>query len=516
MPRTLYAKLSLLLVTLLLGVGVTYLAVSFAANRHYRAQVDQELNRGLAHKLVADRNLVAEGRIDKEAVKSTFEEYMAINPSIEIYLLDLEGNILTFSADPGKVKRRQVSMAPIRTFLQGDDAFPLLGDDPRSHDKRKAFSVTPVPSDAKPEGYLYVVLRGERYDALDRLIEESYFARLSAWAVAASLAVGLGFGLLMFHLLTRRLQRLSGTVERFRESGLNEYEPYAAAHGSDVQGDEIDSLGHNFDRMAQRIAEQVDALERQDALRRDLVAQVSHDLRTPLAILHGHLEMLSLEAERGTGQTSDEHMRVALGQSERLRRLVSDLFELAKLEAREEKPAMEPFAAAELAHDVAQKFALKAEHQRKQIHVQAPANLPMAVGDLALIERVLDNLIDNALQHTNAGGNIALGLSSNDDRIKFTVADDGPGIAAGQRERVFERFTQAPRDGAAAGSSRGDGSGQDPLENDDAHVGLGLAIARRIVRLHGGQLGLAPPGGLDVIDAAVYTGAAFQFSIPAS
>ena len=122
--------------------------------------------------------------------------------------------------------------------------------------------MTPVPSAEAPEGYLYVVLRGERYDALDRLIEESYFLRLSAWAVAASLTVGLGFGLLMFHLLTRRLQRLSGAMDRFRRSGFSAYEPYGDAAARQHEGDEIDALGNNYDRMAERIAEQLAALER--------------------------------------------------------------------------------------------------------------------------------------------------------------------------------------------------------------------------------------------------------------
>ena len=76
-----------------------------------------------------------------------FHDYMTINPSIEIYLIDLEGTILSFSADPGVVKRKRVSLGPVRAFLSGDDAYPVLGDDPRSHDGHKAFSVTPVPSD---------------------------------------------------------------------------------------------------------------------------------------------------------------------------------------------------------------------------------------------------------------------------------------------------------------------------------------------------------------------------------
>ena len=197
MLRTLYAKLSLVLLLLLLGIGLLYALISSSLTKHYLQQVNQQFNRDLASKLVADRNLVAEGRLHEPALRETFRQYMVINPSIEIYLLDLDGTILSYSADPGKVKRKSVSLEPIRAFLQGRGEYPLLGDDPRSHDRHKAFSVTPVPSAEHPRGYLYVVLRGEEFEAVEEVIRDSYFSRLSAWALAGSLGFGLLAGLLI-------------------------------------------------------------------------------------------------------------------------------------------------------------------------------------------------------------------------------------------------------------------------------------------------------------------------------
>ena len=191
MPRTLYARLVLVLVLLFSAVGLLYTLISSSATRHYLDELNQQLNRDLARNLVADRNLVAEGRLDRQALNETFQQYMVINPSIEIYLLDLQGRILAYSADPGKVKRKRVSLEPITRFLEQAGALPLLGDDPRSHDRRKAFSVTQVPSSENPEGYLYVVLRGEQFEAADKMVRESLFLRLSGWSVAASLVFGL-------------------------------------------------------------------------------------------------------------------------------------------------------------------------------------------------------------------------------------------------------------------------------------------------------------------------------------
>ena len=124
MLRTLYAKLSVALVAIVLAIGVLYAVFALVSTRHYLEAAEQRLNRDLARDLVADRNLVEEGRINEPALKDLFHDYMVVNPSIEIYLLDLEGRILSFSADPGAVKRKYVSLGPVRAFLAGEDDYP--------------------------------------------------------------------------------------------------------------------------------------------------------------------------------------------------------------------------------------------------------------------------------------------------------------------------------------------------------------------------------------------------------
>ena len=481
MPRTLYAKLSLALVALLALVGLVYAFLSISTTRHYLEEVNQQLNQDLARNLVADRNLVQAGRLNKNAIKGMFHEYMTINPSIEIYLLDPDGTILAFSADPGKVKRKKVSLEPIRAFLSGEAPYPLMGDDPRSHDRRKGFSVTPVPSEDEVEGYLYVVLRGERYDMVDQIIEESYFLRLSAWAMAGGLAFALAAGLLVFHLLTRRLQKLTSRMREFRESGFQRFstassstDTAAGAGGeADVRrdGDEVDQLSATFEHMAEKIGSQIEALRGEDAKRREMVAQVSHDLRTPLAALHGYLQTMQIKQDQIGDAERREYLTVALANSERLRRLVDELFELAKLEAHEAHPQCEPFSLGELVEDVSQGFRLRAETAGSSLKTTTDAALPLVTGDIALIERVLENLIDNALRYTPGGGRVSIELAEAPTGVAVKVVDQGPGIAPGEIARVFDAFYQA------GNPHRGDG-----------HAGLGLAIAKRIVDLHGGTL----------------------------
>ena len=487
MIRTLYGKLSVALVAIVLAIAALYAVLTLFTTRHHLQVTEQRLNRDLARDLVADRNLVEEGRINDSALKEMFHDYMTINPSIEIYLIDLEGYILSFSADPGIVKRKRISLEPVHAFLAGDDAYPLLGDDPRSHDGQKAFSVTAVPSEEDPEGYLYVVLLGERVDSIAALLHTSFIARYSALALIVSVVVGSLAGLVVLRAMTRRLRRLTSHIDRFRAGGFRTFEPFAAsARGS---GDEIAQLGRAYDEMAARIGEQLDALEKTDSLRREMVAHVSHDLRTPLATLHGYIETLKLKDAELDPAERERYLAVALDQSERLRRLVGDLFELAKLDAHEQAPVCEPVSLAELVNDIAQKFQLEARRNGATIEIDAGDALPMVNADIALVERVLENLIDNALSHSPDGGAIRIPVAANGESVRVTVSDSGPGIAPEHLPRVFDRFYQA------GNAHRG-----------TAHAGLGLAIAKRIVELHGARL---------EVESTLGHGTAFSFQLPA-
>jgi signal transduction histidine kinase len=482
MFRTLYARLAGVLVVLFLLTGLLYGLITTAVTERHLQEVTQHFNRNLAQRIVADRQLITGGQLDQSALKATFSAYMDINPSIEIYLLDVQGRILAFSADPGRVKRQRVALEPIKAFLAGE-GFPLLGDDPRSHDRRKAFSVTRLPGESA--GYLYVVLRGEEYDSVERAVQESYLVRLSGWSVAGSLGLGLLAGLLLFHLLTRRLQRLSNSMLGFQQNGFTRHESFLSDSGQ--RDDEIDRLGRVFDEMAQRIIAQWGELKEQDRLRRELVAQVSHDLRTPLAALHGYLETLQMKGEGLQSREREEYLAIALRQSERLQLMIEGLFELAQLEARETRPHCEATGLADLLQDVVQKFRLRAESAQIRLEMVSPRSLPVVMADIALTERVLDNLIGNAIDHTPANGRIVLTLEITGDQALVSISDTGPGIPDRDLPHLFDPFYRGSRTGG------------------EGHAGLGLAIARRITELQGGAL---------QAENRAQGGAKFTFTLP--
>lgn len=492
MLKTLYGKLALTLFAVFCLIGTVYILFTLFTTRMFLQEVNQKLNRSLAEQLVAEKSLMLEGKVQEEALKDIFHMLMVINPNIEVYLLDPGGNILSYSAPPGAVRRETVSLEPVRRFLSGEHSLPILGDNPKEAGGRKVFSAAPVYSGDTLQGYLYVILGGEEFDSAAGMLQGSYILRLSAWAAAGGLVFAFLTGLLLFDRLTRRLKSLSRAMVQFQKDNFSKPLPETQRYRPTGK-DEIDRLGETFNDMADRILAQVNHLKEVDAFRREMVANVSHDLRTPMAALQGYLETLLLKEDSLTPEQRRQYLDIALKKGERLNRLVSELFELARLDAKETTPRREPFSPAELVQDVVQKFRLDAEAKEIRFETNLSRELPFVFADIGLIERVLENLIENALRFTPAGGTVSVrlqkgkeppregsltgpekpsGPSAPEDRVTISVSDTGCGIPEEDLPKIFQRFYQIDRNRPGGGG----------------HSGLGLAISQKILELHGSDI----------------------------
>ena len=467
MVKSLYSKLAIALLGLFCLLGVSIVILTQVASDMYQQEIVQKLNRDLARQIAAQKNLMQDHQINRRGLNEIFDMLMVVNPSIEVYLLNPGGDILAFSAPPGKVKRDRVDLRPIKKWFEAGTVFPLTGDDPRSPDKKKVFSVARIPEQGALQGYLYIILGGELFDSTVQKLKGSYIMQLSAWWLAASLLFVLAAGLLLFAYLTRRLRRLAAvmaSVDMAQTAGQLQ----SMSAMDRVPGDEIDRLTVTFKQLIDRIQTQMEKLKKADSLRRELVTNVSHDLRTPLATLKGYIETLFLKDKSLSADDRKHHLEIAIRHCERLSQLVDELFELAKLDSHEIQVRYEPFNISELAHDVVQKFDLSAKEKQLSMQIDLDPGLPFVNADIAMIERVIENLLENAVRHTPPGGSIRLTLSPQNADIAVGVIDTGCGIPGDDLPFIFDRFYQREK-------TRTDQTGTS---------GLGLAIARRVLELH--------------------------------
>lgn len=472
MFHSLYSKLACVILILFALAGTLILAVFFPAVDMYHKEISQKLNRDLAKSIVKENLLVEANKVNEDALKNVFHMMMVINPSIELYLLNPEGKILTYSAAPGKVKLDAVDLTPVHSWLDGKSSIPLLGLDPRNPRIQKIFSAAEILRQDKLEGYLYIILGGEDFDSIAQKLQHSYILRVSGWIIFAGFFLTAVIGLLTFFMLTRRLKTLAKGIEAFQTGRELSSITLPRGLNKNDHGDEIAQLTSTFSEMANRIENQVEQLEKTDQTRRELIANVSHDLRTPLATLTAYIETLQLKSQSFSEQERDQHLATTKKHCSRLTSLVNDLFELSTLEAAETTLTIEPFNLADLVQDIVLNYQLMAK--KKNITLSADNKLQnnFVLADIRLIERTLENLLSNGLRHTPVGGLVTVQLFQHNYSARVQVQDSGAGIDEELLPNIFDRYQ----------------SGRNRTQSGGYNSGLGLAIAKRIIDLHGSRL----------------------------
>lgn len=466
-------------------MGTAFFVVDRINTRVYYEELTQRLNSPIAMYVTGQRDLISNGTPDVDSLADLAGHAMVINPTAEIYLLDTDGKILGHAMPPETVLRDQVDLNPIKQLIDGSKKMPIRGDDPRSA-MQKVFSAAEVRTDGNLEGYLYVVLGGLTYEALSSDIGESYVGTASFYAAIVIVVLTLVTGLLVFGLLTKRLKNLSSEMQLVSEADFDRIPDLVR---SDSGGDEIDHLTRSFVTMSGQIKAQIEQLTENDRLRRELVSNISHDLRTPLSAMQGFLETLIIRGDSLPDDERKRYLNVARKHAARLGVLIGDLFELSKLDSASVTPNLEAFSLPELVQDVAHEFQMDAESKGISVVIDADSNAAFTLGDIGLIQRVLENLMRNAIRFTPNGGTVTLSISDRPQSIAVAVSDTGSGISATDIPRIFDRFYRTVQGEEA----RSDSSG------------LGLAIVKRILDLHDSRI---------TVQSQLDRGTRFEFELP--
>jgi signal transduction histidine kinase len=475
---------------LLIVIGCAYIFITADTVQVYFQEKNQRLNAELAAHVVQEvKPTYQNGQVDEASMDKIMHSMIAINPSIEVYLLDTAGNILNYVAPYKKVKLEKVALDPVLTFLETEGQQFIKGDDPRNPGIQKEFSAAPILEQEKLIGYVYVVLASEEYDMAAKELIGDYIMRLGGKTMLVTLVTTLLTGLLIFWFITRYLNQIIAVVKRFKEGHLNERIPVKSSG-------ELKELAITFNEMAQEILNNIEKIKTTENLRRELVANVSHDLRTPLSIIHGYVETMLMKADSISPEQRSQYLQTILKSTERLKKLVGDLFELSKLEAKEVKPKKEPFFITELVQDVSQKHRLLAEEKNVTIVPVADHNIPMVNADISLIERVLQNLMDNAIKFSKDGGIVTIETHNFGNNVEVKVTDTGRGIPQEDIPLVFNRYFNLTK--STSGQTEDD-------EIAKTSVGLGLAIVKKILEIHDATIHLT---------SQLNKGSAFSFRLP--
>jgi signal transduction histidine kinase len=461
--RSFYARLSILFLILVFILGGVTLFIAFDASTHLFGEVDQLLNREYATNISGELLAITSEDPTGKEIKEAIHYMMVLNPNVEIYLLDSEGLILSYFTGEGKtIKRDRIDPKPLELFQASNGYDSILGDDPRTDNEMKPFSAAAMQINSKP-GWLYVILRGQGFDSSLAMVKSNYYLRSGLSTFLIALLFTLIAGLFLFFILTDRLRKLSEDVQIFKEGKYD--------HRAKIKGkDELAQLSSTFNEMAKSIEEGIQKLKEADHQRSQLIANISHDLRSPLTSIRGHLETLLLEENNISEKEKREYVEITLRNVEGFQRLVEELLDLARFESGQIIPEKILFSPAELLQDVVLKMRGQSDSNFITIKYEPDPNLPFYKGDIGLLERSVTNIIGNAIEHTPEKGIIKVDLSFNNGMYHISVLDSGTGIPLENLPHIFERFYRVDK-------SR---------NRKTKSTGLGLAIAKEVVELHGG------------------------------
>ncbi len=460
--NSLNKKLSLALMALFILIGVVLAFITRYASVQYNLEMTQRLNGSIAMYVAAEDQLIQNGQHNEAAIKRLAERAMVINPTVEVYLLDNTGKILSHNLPEGTLIQDRIPLENLNTFLQPDSHRPLVSLDPRSPQTEKAFSAAKVTYQGKDEGYVYAILGGQTYEALAKDISKNFVLKVALASIAAVLLLGYLIGILVLHKLTKPLSALTYKVRDFQQQITGQKATKTN------QGDEILVLEESFNQMGQKIHSQMKQIQAADQNRRDLITNVSHDLRTPLASIQGYMDTLLIKKDELDEAQRDYYLATASKHCVRLNSLVNDLFELSKLDSLAVKPEIEAFSMSELMQDVSMEFKHMAQRKNVDLKIDLLEGNTDVLADIGLMQRVLENLIGNAVKHTPANGKVLLKLDQQGDQFKVIVRDTGRGISKKELPFIFDRLYRAENSSKYSQSSSG----------------LGLAIVKKILDLH--------------------------------
>ena len=479
---SLYWKIAAVFLFALIIISIVYLYIAAFTAEMYYQEASQRLNAEVAKHIAAENQCFINGKANEDALKKVFHEIMIINPSIEVYLLDTNGKILTYFAPNKEVKLKYVPLDPIYKFMEGGASSFVLGVDPKNEKGEKSFSAARVYEGSELRGYIYVILGGEEFENAAHFVVGSYILRLGVRSMTITLIAAALLSLLALGFITKNLRKIVTVVRRFKEGDLK-------ARIKLKSKGELREFSDSFNDMADTIVKNKEEIKTMDNLRRELVANVSHDLRTPLATIQGYIETILIKSDSLSEDEKKKYMQTILNSTDRLKTLVSELFELSKLEARETKPSPEAFSIAEIVQDIQQKNKVIAEKKNIELSVNFPYDLPLVYADIGMMERVIQNLLDNAIKFTAENGKVLIKLIPQDDMILVEVQDSGQGISNEAIPHIFDRYQRNQRSALK--------------ENEG--LGLGLAIVKRILEVHNLEI---------KVTSAENKGTVFSFNIP--
>ncbi|MDQ6755493.1 MAG: ATP-binding protein [Bacteroidota bacterium] len=460
---SIFRRISILVFALITILGVLFMALTYYATTHYHLASTQLLNKDVAAHIAKFASPYDNNGINKSRADSVFKNAMIISPSAEVYFLDTAGNVLDFYGPKKDILAWKVSLKNIDKYLASKGQDYITAPDPRDPSHNKIFSAAEVSNKRKKLGYIYVILGSNEYRNVSDILFGSHISNLAIKAIIVIIILSIIVSLLYIQRIKNSFNNMVTVLGKFENGDYN-------ARFKTKDNDELSPVSNAFNKMADLLTYNINQLTKSEIERKDFIANISHDLRTPLAIAKGYAETILIKKDDITRNEFDNYVEMIQKKLLQVEHMVSNLFEISKMESAEFKASKEPFVLSEIVQETVNTFQLNATNKKVNLKCTQCQYHVWINADIRLMERVIQNLVDNAIKNTAEDKNILVAMDVMNDRLGFKIENNGTPL----QEDLIQWINNTENI-----------NGQ---QTNKPGTGLGLLIVKKILYLHNSSL----------------------------
>ncbi len=460
--NNIFRRIGILIFILITCLSLVFIIVTYLSASYFFNATTQLLNKDVAAHIAKFTSPFEEGGINRHKADSIFYNAMVISPSIEVYFLDTTGKVIYYEAPDSAIRLWRIPLQNINKLISSKGESYTTAPDPKNPDQLKIFSAAEVYSHAKKLGYIYVILGGKEYSTVNELLFKSHLSSLVIQVFFIILLISALISLYYIRRLQRKYNYIIGVLNDYLAGNLQ-------ARFRNDRYDEFAPIILSFNTMAEQLSNKIKQLHNAESERKHFIANISHDLRTPLAIASGYTEtMLEKTDESKPAGQQQKYLQLVNAKLKQVEEMVMQLFELSRMEAVDFTPEREPFVFSEILQENVAAFQIAADKKRIQLACIGCEELSWVNADIKMMERVVQNLLENAIKNAPEEGRIRITLFRRNNLLSATFQNAG--------EPLPEAFIHKINNKENIGS---------PYARRNGKTGLGLAIVMRILHLHG-------------------------------
>ena len=455
---SIFSHISLLVFTLITIICLLFMGITYLSTSNFHEASMQLLNKDVAAHIAKFTSPFKNGGIDKKKADSVFYDAMVLSPSAEVYFLDTSGKVIAYHADIKDIKQWILPLDNIKKLIASQGREYIKGCDPRDPENPKIFSASEVLDSSKKLGYIYVILGSNT--GVVRMLYSSYFSGLIIKVFLVIIILSILFTFFYINRFQKSFDQMLIILKKFENGDFEARFPVR-------ENDELEPVTTAFNKMADLLVYNIDRITKSEKERKDFIANISHDLRTPLSIARGYTETLLIKREKHISQEDEEEfLQLVYRKIMQVEHMVKQLFDLSKMESAAFVPKKEPFVFSEILQEIIHESLSPAHEKNITVASSNAEDASWIFADVGMMERVVQNLMVNAIKYTPQNGWIKVILEKEQEILAFKIQNSGQPL----NQQMINWFNN--------------NSETNLLNNRPANAGLGLVIVKKILQLH--------------------------------